>query len=157
MLPFKVASFNIGYNCILGSPFLLKFMTVIHTTNTMIKMPSPKGVITLKSDQHDAIACENATLTHAIEFGKKEAQDFTAKMAKTYRGNTPARTAMPRSVAGSTPQPPAAKKGTMVASTSNRPVADQPVTDEKKGATDKDILVDPSDANKKLCISMELE
>jgi hypothetical protein len=31
MLTFEVASFNIGYNCILGRPFLLKFMVVIHT------------------------------------------------------------------------------------------------------------------------------
>jgi hypothetical protein len=31
MLTFEVASFNIGYNCILKRPFLLKFMAVIHT------------------------------------------------------------------------------------------------------------------------------
>jgi hypothetical protein len=29
MLTFKVASFDIRYNCILGRPFLLKFMAVI--------------------------------------------------------------------------------------------------------------------------------
>jgi hypothetical protein len=34
---------------------------------------------------------------------------------------------------------------------------DQLVADEKKGATDKEILVDPTDANKKLRISAELE
>jgi hypothetical protein len=64
MLTFEVASFNIGYNCILGRSFLLKFMVVIHTAYATIKMPSPRGVITLKSDQRDALACENATLTH---------------------------------------------------------------------------------------------
>jgi hypothetical protein len=46
----EVASFDIGYNCILGSPFLLRFMAVIHTAYATIKMPGPKGVITLKSD-----------------------------------------------------------------------------------------------------------
>jgi hypothetical protein len=45
----------------------------------------------------------------------------------------------------------------MVTSTSNQLATDQPVADEKKGATDKEILVDPSDANKKLRISMELD
>jgi hypothetical protein len=50
MLTFKVASFDIGYNCILGRPFLLKFMTAIHTTYATVKMPGPRGVITLKSD-----------------------------------------------------------------------------------------------------------
>jgi hypothetical protein len=39
MLTFEVASFNIGYNYILGSPFLLKFMMVIHTAYATIKMP----------------------------------------------------------------------------------------------------------------------
>jgi hypothetical protein len=65
MLTFEVDSFDIGYNCILGRPFILKFMAVIHTVYAMMKMPSPKGVITIKADQHDALACENVTLTHA--------------------------------------------------------------------------------------------
>jgi hypothetical protein len=63
MLTFRVASFDIGYNCILGRPFLLKCMAVIHTVYATIKMPGMKGVITLKSDQRDALACENAALT----------------------------------------------------------------------------------------------
>jgi hypothetical protein len=50
MLTFEVANFVIGYNCILGRPFLLKFMTVIHTGYATIKMPGPKGVIIIKSD-----------------------------------------------------------------------------------------------------------
>jgi hypothetical protein len=50
MLIFKVASFDIGYNCILGRPFLLKFMAVIHTVYAMMKMPGPKGMITIKAD-----------------------------------------------------------------------------------------------------------
>jgi hypothetical protein len=73
MLTFEVASFDIGYNCILGIPFLLKFMAVIYTAYATIKMPGPRGVITLKSDQCDALACENAALAHARKFGEKEA------------------------------------------------------------------------------------
>jgi hypothetical protein len=65
MLTFEVASFNIGYNCILGRSFLLKFMAVIHTAYVTIKMPGPKGVVTLKSDQRDALACENTSLAQA--------------------------------------------------------------------------------------------
>jgi hypothetical protein len=78
-LTFEVASFDIGYNCILGRPFLLMFMAVICTTYVTIKMPGPKGVITLKSDQRDDVACENTTLTHAGKFGNKEAQDLAVK------------------------------------------------------------------------------
>jgi hypothetical protein len=43
MLMFEVASFNNGYNYILGRPFLLKFMAVIHTAYATIKMPDPRG------------------------------------------------------------------------------------------------------------------
>jgi hypothetical protein len=48
---FEIVSFNIGYNSILERSFLLKFMAVIHTTYATIKMPGPKGVITIKADQ----------------------------------------------------------------------------------------------------------
>jgi hypothetical protein len=43
MLTFEVASFDIGYNCILGMPFLLRFMVVIHSAYATIKMPGPRG------------------------------------------------------------------------------------------------------------------
>jgi hypothetical protein len=85
ILAFEVASFDIGYKCILGRPFLLKFMAAIHTAYATIKMSSPRGVITLKSDQRHALACENTALTHAGKFGEKEAQNLPAKVAKTHR------------------------------------------------------------------------
>jgi hypothetical protein len=91
MLTFEVASFDIGCNCILGRPFLLRFMTVIHTAYAIIKMPGPRGVITLKSDQHDGLACENTTLTHTGKFGEKDAQNLPAKVAKTHGGGASAR------------------------------------------------------------------
>jgi hypothetical protein len=65
MLTFEVANFDIRYNCILERSFLLKFMAVIHTIYAMMKMPGPKGMVTIKADQRDALACENAALTHA--------------------------------------------------------------------------------------------
>jgi hypothetical protein len=63
MLIFEVTSFDIGYNCILRRHFLLMFMVVIHTTYATMKMPGSKGVITIKADQRDALACENASLS----------------------------------------------------------------------------------------------
>jgi hypothetical protein len=64
LLMFEVANFDIGYNCILGRTFHLKFMAVIHTAYATLKMPGPKGMNTIKADQCDALACENTTLTH---------------------------------------------------------------------------------------------
>jgi hypothetical protein len=85
ILTFEVASFDIGYNCILGRPFLLKFMTVIHTAYAIIKMPGPRGIITLTSYHRDAVACESVTLTQAGKFGNKEAQDLAEKWSKFRR------------------------------------------------------------------------
>jgi hypothetical protein len=51
MLMFEVASFDIGYNCIIGRHFLLKFMIVIYTAYATIKTHGPKGIITIKVDQ----------------------------------------------------------------------------------------------------------
>jgi hypothetical protein len=50
MMMFEVANFDIGYNYILGRPFLLKFMVIIHTAYATLKMPGPKDVITIKAD-----------------------------------------------------------------------------------------------------------
>jgi hypothetical protein len=71
MLTFEVVSFDIGYNCIIGRPLLLKFMAVILTAYATLKMPGTKGVITNKANQCDALACENATLTHVSDVVKK--------------------------------------------------------------------------------------
>jgi hypothetical protein len=42
-------------------------------------------------------------------------------------------------------------------STSNQPTADQAADDKKKGATDKEVLVDPDDTNKKIRLSAKLD
>jgi hypothetical protein len=94
MLMFEIASFDIGYNYILGRHFLLKFMTVIHTVYATMKMPGPKGVLTIKADQWDALACENASLSHVDRFGEKATQQQLAKMAKTQGGSTPLKTSV---------------------------------------------------------------
>jgi hypothetical protein len=157
MLTFEVASFNIGYNCILGRPFLLKFMAVIHTAYATIKTPGSKGVITLTSDHRDAVACENVALTQAGKFGNKEAQDLAVKMAKIPQGNTPSRVAMPASAAEGASRPATLTKGITVASPSNQPAVNQLAAEDKKGATNKEVAVDPNHADKKLRISTELD
>jgi hypothetical protein len=44
-----------------------------------------------------------------------------------------------------------------VASPSNQPAVNQLAAEDKKGATDKEVVVDPSHADKKLHISTELD
>jgi hypothetical protein len=109
VLIFEVAIFDIGYNFILGRPFLLKFMAVIHTAYATLNMPGPKGVITIKTDQCDSLACENATLTHGRRFGEKAAQEQAAKIAKTHGGSTSFKSLTPKPPTNASPQPPLAK------------------------------------------------
>jgi hypothetical protein len=47
------------------------------------------------------------------------------------------------------------KKGTYVASPSTQLPIDQPVDYKKKGAADKEIMVDPNNPNKKLCVGSQ--
>jgi hypothetical protein len=139
MLTFEVASFDIGYNCILGRPFLLKFMAVIHTAYAIVKMPSPRGVITLKSNQRDGFACENAALTHAGRFGKEEAQKLAVKIAKTHGGGTPAKKVTPGPSAGGTSKTPVAKQkqGMTVTPASTQRATDQLWPMRKRGPQTK--------------------
>jgi hypothetical protein len=71
-----------------------------HTAYATIKMPGPKGIIVLKSDQRDALACENAALTHAGRFGENEAEELAVKVAKTHGGSTPVKIAAPKPPTG---------------------------------------------------------
>jgi hypothetical protein len=157
VLTFEVASFDIGYNCIIGSPFLLKFMRVIHITYATLKMLGPKGVITIKADQHDALACENATLMHAVRFNEKAAQDQGAKVAKMRGSITSFKLSVPKPPVIASPRPPSAKKDAYDASMSNQQLADQLTDRKKEEVDDKEVPVNPCNSNKKLWISKDLE
>jgi hypothetical protein len=157
VLTFEVTSFKIRYNCILGRPFLLKFMAVIHTVYATMKVPDPKGVITIKADQSDALACENATLTQVGRFGEKAAQDETPKIVKTHDDSTSFKSPTPKPLTIGSPWPPSAKKGAYGTSASNLQPADQSVDVKKKEADDKKVPVDPSNLDKKLRIITGLE
>jgi hypothetical protein len=80
-------------------------------------------------------------------------QNLAIKVAKTHGGGTPARMVTPRPLAGDTPKMSVARKGMTVTPTTSQCATDRLVADERKGATDKEIQVDPSDADKKLRIS----
>jgi hypothetical protein len=82
---------------------------------------------------------------------------LAAKVVKTHGGSTLVRPTTPKPPSGGTLRPPVEKKSTFMGSTSNQPIVDQPTDDKKKGVTDKEVLVDPDDADKKLRLSMELD
>nr|AAT44283.1 putative polyprotein [Oryza sativa Japonica Group] len=55
---FEVADFETAYHAILGRSALAKFMAVPHYTYMMMKMPGPRGVISLRSDIKQAVTCD---------------------------------------------------------------------------------------------------
>jgi hypothetical protein len=120
MLMFEDTNFDIRYNCILERPFLLKFMTVIHTVYDIIKMPNLRGVFTIKADQRDVLACENASLSYAGRFGEKAVQEQATKVAKIKGGNTPSKISASKPLTGNSPRIPPASKGTNMYSNTHR-------------------------------------
>ena len=61
-LIFEVADFDLAYNCILGRPFLKKFMAVTHFAYSVLKVPSAHGPMTIHGDRKGAMACDMKTL-----------------------------------------------------------------------------------------------
>lgn len=54
---FDVVDIPLPYNGILGCPTVAKFMAASHYAYNALKMPRPVGVISIPSDEKDAIIC----------------------------------------------------------------------------------------------------
>jgi hypothetical protein len=52
-----VASFDCGYNAIVGRPELAKFMAIPRYSYMILKMPGPQGIITVHVDFQGAAEC----------------------------------------------------------------------------------------------------
>jgi hypothetical protein len=61
-LSFEVAEFKSSYHGILGRPMLARFMAVPHYTYVVLKMPAPKGVLTVYSDLLISFKCDTVAL-----------------------------------------------------------------------------------------------
>ena len=72
-----VADFDGTYHAILGRPSLTKFMAVLHYTYLVLKMPTEKGVLTVRGNVYTAYTCEEES------FKITEAIDLSIRMAET--------------------------------------------------------------------------
>jgi hypothetical protein len=63
-LTFEVVGFHETYNTILGRPCYAKFMAVPNYTYLKLKMPSPKGVITIEPSYEHAYECDVECVEH---------------------------------------------------------------------------------------------
>ena len=63
---FDVVDLPLPYNGILGCPALAKFMAASHYAYNTLKMPGLVGVISIPSDEKDAIICVDKMYRDAV-------------------------------------------------------------------------------------------
>ncbi|KAK1698321.1 hypothetical protein QYE76_015018 [Lolium multiflorum] len=80
-ITFEVVNFRSSYHCVLGRQAFARFMATPHYAYNMMKMPGPRGVITVHGDPEMALECEDvsAKLTDAVI---ADEQDNSAELAK---------------------------------------------------------------------------
>ena len=78
---FDVVDLPLPYNGILGRPALAKFLAASHYAYNTLKMPRPLGVITIPSDEKDAIICVDKMYRDAVA-AKTAAAAATAEESK---------------------------------------------------------------------------
>ncbi|XP_039797465.1 uncharacterized protein LOC120662370 [Panicum virgatum] len=65
VLTFEVVGFRGAYHAILGQPCYAKFMAIPNYTYLKLKMPGPKGIITVGSSFEHAYECDIECVEHA--------------------------------------------------------------------------------------------
>ena len=66
-ITFQVAPFTSGYHALLGRDAFASFQAIPHYGYMKLKMPGPKGIITLASDLDTALRAENKIAALALE------------------------------------------------------------------------------------------
>jgi hypothetical protein len=65
-LRFEVASFDCGYNAIIGRSGLAKFMAIPHYSYMILKMSGPQGIIIVRADFQGAAECFRVAIQAAL-------------------------------------------------------------------------------------------
>jgi hypothetical protein len=84
---FHIAPFKSGYHALLGRDTFSKFQAVMHYGYMKLKMPGPKGIITILSDPDRALKAENKTVSLTLKtlFEALAAKELTALRAEVDR------------------------------------------------------------------------
>ncbi|XP_039797732.1 uncharacterized protein LOC120662703 [Panicum virgatum] len=79
---FEVAEFETSYHAILGRTSLAKFMAIPNRMYLLLKMPAPKGVLSIYGDLQTSYACEakNIELSDTLERSRNSV--LVAQVAK---------------------------------------------------------------------------
>ena len=73
---FEVVDLNIPYHALLGRPALTKFMAIPHYAYLKMKMPGPKGIITIAGDYKKSLECaqDSSRLDDAMVIAEEKRQ-----------------------------------------------------------------------------------
>ena len=74
---FDFAKFDTAYNAIIGRTALVKFMAVSHYAYQVLKMPRPKGTITIQGNAKLAVQCDKRSLDMVGQTSTRPEQAFT--------------------------------------------------------------------------------
>jgi hypothetical protein len=90
-LRFEVASFDYGYNAIIGRPGLAKFVAITHYSYMILKIPGPQGIITLCANFQRAAECFRVAIQAALTTepltwttNRKARSSSSCKITETY-------------------------------------------------------------------------
>src|SRR6187399_2952807 len=90
LIDFDVANIHLPYNAILGYPALTKFMAATDHGYNVLKMPGSGGVITIASDEKEAVrSLERANETAAVESPDEGGAVFALQTAPKKKKNLP--------------------------------------------------------------------
>jgi hypothetical protein len=109
---FEVVDLNSPYHALLGRPALAKFMAVPHYTYLKMKLPGPRGVITVTGCYKKSIECARASskLAEALVITKEKRQ-LLQRVAADQPGRPALGQPAPHKPAGGTKEvPPEAGK-----------------------------------------------
>ncbi|KAM3212118.1 hypothetical protein ACQJBY_065290 [Aegilops geniculata] len=73
---FEVVDLSIAYHALLGRPVLAKFMAVPHYAYLKMKLPGPKGLITVTGDYHKSLDCarDGTKLAESLVIAEEQRQ-----------------------------------------------------------------------------------
>jgi hypothetical protein len=101
-IKFEVADFETSYHAILARPGLAKFMAIPHYVYLVLKMPSPKGVLSLQGDLKRSYDCN----TEAVELSSTtQVPDAMMKVFTTAKKLSPSELEVPEKMDTNKPAP----------------------------------------------------
>ncbi|KAK1693249.1 hypothetical protein QYE76_009946 [Lolium multiflorum] len=89
-ITFEVVNFRSSYHCVLGRQAFARFMATPHYAYNMMKMPGPRGVITVHGDPEMALECEDvsAKLADAVIADEQDNSAELDSSAATFKPAT---------------------------------------------------------------------